>query len=74
MLISQSTGTEFVQMCTQDYHLHTCKCKKYEEFRQYAQHAGTNVKCKPVIQNKLADSTHYCKKHMVNPGNDPMRR
>jgi hypothetical protein len=65
---------KLLQMCTQDYRMYTCGCKKLEEFRQCAERDGTNVKCSPVVQNRLADSVHMCSKHMVKPGKDEMRR
>ncbi|KAF2459723.1 hypothetical protein BDY21DRAFT_336313 [Lineolata rhizophorae] len=61
-------------MRTQDYRKYTCGCRKQEEFRQCAARQGTNVKCSPVSQNRLPNSTHMCPRHMVKPGKDEMRR
>ena len=61
-------------MCEQDFRRYTCGCKKYEEFRQCAARAGTNVKCNPVSQIELPQSLHMCTRHMVKPGKDEMHR
>ena len=61
-------------MCTQDYRMYTCGCKKLEEFRQCEARLGTNVRCNPVVQNPLDPSVHMCSRHMVKPGKDEMRR
>lgn len=54
-------------MCTQDYRIYTCGCKKSEEFHQCQQRRGTNVKCTPVVQGELRSSPHMCSGHMVKP-------
>ncbi len=66
--------TAIRRMCTQDYRLYTCGCRKLEEFRQCLARQGTNEKCAPVTQNRLDDSSHMCSKHLIVPGKDRMHR
>lgn len=49
---------------------HTCGDKKELQFRQCAARLGSNVVCSPVTQNRLPDSKHICRRHMVKPNKD----
>ncbi|CZT52446.1 uncharacterized protein RSE6_13782 [Rhynchosporium secalis] len=61
-------------MCVQTYRKYSCGCRKPEEFKQCLARQGTNVKCRPITKEDLAESVHMCSKHMVNPGKDEMHR
>jgi hypothetical protein len=61
-------------MCEQEVRYYTCGCRKKKEFRQCAARAGTNVKCDPVAEIRMPNSTHMCSSHMVKPNKDEMRR
>jgi hypothetical protein len=63
-----------LQMCTQDYRVYTCGCKKDEEYRQCAAKFGTNEICTPMVKNKLESATHMCITHMVPAGKDKMSK
>jgi hypothetical protein len=61
-------------MCTQDYRVYTCGCKKDERFHQCADKSGINEKCTPMAKNKLENATHMCVQHMVKAGKDKMSK
>lgn len=61
-------------MCVDKVRHYSCECMQIASFEQCQEHRGTNVRCDPVRRERLPDATHMCKKHMVKPGKDELRR
>ncbi|KAI0182981.1 hypothetical protein EV127DRAFT_448301 [Xylaria flabelliformis] len=52
-------------MCTIQYHLYTCGCKKEGRFTQCEPRLGTNVMCDPVTEELMPPKQHWCFDHCV---------
>ena len=54
-------------MCTSEYIVYVCGCKREMEFVQCKGRQGTNVRCHSIKQVKGKDATNLCLSHLVKP-------
>ncbi|KAL3474534.1 hypothetical protein BJX99DRAFT_231498 [Aspergillus californicus] len=54
-------------MCSSQFMLYTCGCKRESEFIQCLERRGSNVKCKPITKLPATRSMNYCEGHLVPP-------
>ncbi|KAK4108642.1 hypothetical protein N656DRAFT_412739 [Canariomyces notabilis] len=54
-------------MCTSEYIVYTCGCRREMEFIQCPRRQGTNVKCARLRHRERRVSTNYCSRDLVRP-------